>query len=79
MPEISSFMLSAIGLGLALLVGALGLSFLTLPRGGENEVVRAIGAGILFVCIMGIIGLVLMRCHSFADTRQSSPMAGTHR
>ena len=80
MPEISSFMLSAIGLGLAVLVGILGLSFLMLPRGGENEVMRTIGAGILFLCIMGISGLVLMRCHSFAGTRQMShPAAGSQR
>jgi hypothetical protein len=80
MPEMSSVVVSGIGLGLAVLVGILGLSFLLLPRGGENEVMRAIGAGILFLCVMGIFGLILMRCHSFAGTHQTSqPVSGARR
>jgi len=79
MAEISGFLLGAIELGLAVLVGLVGLLFLSLPRGGENEIARTIGAAILFVCFMGILGLLLMRNYSLADARPApQPIAGSH-
>ena len=65
-------------LGFALLVGMLGLSFLSLPRGGENEISRAIGTGILFLCAAAILGLTLMHYHSFTNVRESLvPVTGS--
>jgi len=66
--------------GLALAAGFVGLSFVRLPRGGENEFMRAIGAGILFMCFMAALGFVLFRSHVFVHPRQAPEVAGSpHR
>jgi|HubBroStandDraft_6_1064221.scaffolds.fasta_scaffold2011784_1 hypothetical protein len=76
----SSLIFTVPMLVLALLIGAIGLSFLSVPRGGENEVTRAIGAGIMFICIMGIVGLLLVQFRPFNEIRPATGSAtASHR
>jgi len=63
--------LIAIGtiLGLAPLVGLAGLWLQRLAKVEENNSMSALGMGVLFLCLMGVLGLWLIHVHPLAHIR----------